>query len=361
MARFAALVTFVAAAALIPSTLAGPLGALTGPACAQKNRGLANCLEKCKNNWGWVNGRLGSNPWGSVVVPPEVVGQLDAYIAQACGESSQASPTPAPTIVEQPPINAVPIPTTRSVSSSSSRPVSTSARPSSSSSSSSESLLVPTASSSAANVAPSSTVAFTPEPVVTPTSEPPPPPPPPTTERPRVVPTTQAPPPPPSPTPTPAPAPAPAPPQQPNNGGGGNREEWLSTHNAARARHGANPLSWDDRLEAAAQRWANNCVFEHSGGSVGAFGENLAAGTGSYPPTSALDGWYREVSDYNPSNPQFSHFTQVVWKASTRLGCATAICTNGMIPGFGNRIIYHVCEYDPPGNFQGRFAENVQV
>jgi uncharacterized protein YkwD len=58
-----------------------------------------------------------------------------------------------------------------------------------------------------------------------------------------------------------------------------------------RAQHGASPLSWDNTLEAAAQKWANNCVFEHSGGKLGPFGENLAAGTVSLVIIQGIVGW----------------------------------------------------------------------
>lgn len=64
------------------------------------------------------------------------------------------------------------------------------------------------------------------------------------------------------------------------NGGGGSTpssdiQAYLDAHNTLRAKHGAVALSWSDTLAKAAQTWANNCVFEHSGGKVGPYGENL--------------------------------------------------------------------------------------
>ena len=62
----------------------------------------------------------------------------------------------------------------------------------------------------------------------------------------------------------------------------------------------------------------------------------------------ATDMWYEEISNpgYNFNDPGFSngtgHFTQVVWKGSTKLGCGIA----GM---------YVCCRYSPPGNYMGQF------
>lgn len=75
-------------------------------------------------------------------------------------------------------------------------------------------------------------------------------------------------------------------------------DQYLSAHNTIRAQHGASALTWSDNLAAKAQQWANNCVFQHSGGTLGAFGENLAAGTGgSYNIASAVKSWTDEVSE----------------------------------------------------------------
>lgn len=69
-----------------------------------------------------------------------------------------------------------------------------------------------------------------------------------------------------------------------------------------------------------------------------------------------IDAWYSEVSKYNYGSGGFSsatgHFTQVVWKGTKRIGCAKRFC-----PG-SNWTVY-ICNYDPPGNMQGRYQENV--
>lgn len=52
----------------------------------------------------------------------------------------------------------------------------------------------------------------------------------------------------------------------------GDIQAYLSAHNSIRAQHGAAPLTWSDQLAGKAQQWANGCKFQHSGGTLGAFG-----------------------------------------------------------------------------------------
>jgi len=134
-------------------------------------------------------------------------------------------------------------------------------------------------------------------------------------------------------------------------------QQLVDNHNAARAKHCVPPLAWSAQLAAAAQKWANTlrdkrCAFEHSGGP---YGENLAAGTTGYmDPAAVVAMWYGEIKDYDYKNPGFSmqtgHFTQVVWKTTQSVGCGMVQC-NGMD--------VWVCEYDPPGNWDGQYKDNV--
>jgi uncharacterized protein YkwD len=131
----------------------------------------------------------------------------------------------------------------------------------------------------------------------------------------------------------------------------------VDAHNQYRAAHCAGPLVWSDKLHKLAQQWANTlrdkgCAFEHSHGSTG---ENLAAGTtGSLDERAVVKMWYDEVSAYKFPDGGFSmqtgHFTQVVWRGTQQVGCGRSQC-NGM-------DIY-VCEYDPPGNWEGQYRDNV--
>lgn len=85
-------------------------------------------------------------------------------------------------------------------------------------------------------------------------------------------------------------------------------------------------------------------------------GQNIAYG---YPSMKAVvDAWYNEVSNYNyktgnaKGNGMIGHFTQVVWKGTTHVGCAATKC-----PNLGGT--YYVCDYSPPGNYIGDYTNNV--
>jgi DHA1 family inner membrane transport protein len=130
-------------------------------------------------------------------------------------------------------------------------------------------------------------------------------------------------------------------------------QEALSAHNALRAKHGVPPLSWSGSLAATAQDWANRCVFEHSNNG----GENLATGTtGAYSQAQFVRDWYSEIASYDfasgtSKGGDIGHFTQVVWKSTTQVGCGIASCADG------NDLF--VCNYSPAGNWDGQYIENV--
>lgn len=136
-----------------------------------------------------------------------------------------------------------------------------------------------------------------------------------------------------------------------------NASKLLSAHNNKRALHKDTPsLTWSTELETYAQNYADqyDCsgTLVHSGGP---YGENLALG---YGIEGAVDAWYSEIKYYNYNNPGFSedtgHFTQLVWKSSTEVGCGVKSC--GGIWGD-----YVVCSYNPAGNVIGEFPENVML
>ncbi|WVQ96109.1 hypothetical protein IAU59_003211 [Kwoniella sp. CBS 9459] len=131
----------------------------------------------------------------------------------------------------------------------------------------------------------------------------------------------------------------------------------VQLHNDFRAQYGAGAVTWSDELASYAASHTTACDMEHT---KGPYGENLAAGVGGgYSVTDAFNAWAAEAPEYDPSNPQYSHFTQVVWKATTEIGCAAVSCPSGSIFDMTGDSLYVMCEYNPRGNMIGAFAENV--
>ncbi len=138
-------------------------------------------------------------------------------------------------------------------------------------------------------------------------------------------------------------------------------QEFVDAHNAVRAGVAPPPatplppVGWSDELAGVAQAWADGCVFEHSTGDLG---ENLALfSSSSTTATDVVDAWASEVADYDydanrcAAGAQCGHYTQVVWRDSTTIGCAVTRCDD--VAGFGPGSLW-VCNYDPPGNFIGQ-------
>jgi uncharacterized protein YkwD len=138
----------------------------------------------------------------------------------------------------------------------------------------------------------------------------------------------------------------------------------LAAHNQVRADHGVAPLSWDPQLAAIASDWAAGCrdeddpvgLIDHNPDRSGAFGsyvgENVYGSSGPTDGLAAVASWAAEESDYDHASNTCSgicgHYTQIVWVASTALGCGVHAC-----PGltYGYTI---VCDYAPGGNDGGR-------
>ncbi|KAH6897396.1 SCP-like extracellular protein [Thelonectria olida] len=130
----------------------------------------------------------------------------------------------------------------------------------------------------------------------------------------------------------------------------------LDAHNAARAEVGTADLTWDDSLASDAQEWATHLAslgsLTHS--TVEGQGENLYMQSGTDAPyLNAVNAFVSEKSSYNgeaisETNYQsFGHYTQVVWKSTTKVGMAIAS---------GNAGTFVVARYSPPGNYIGETA-----
>ncbi|XP_041924400.1 cysteine-rich secretory protein LCCL domain-containing 1 [Alosa sapidissima] len=129
-------------------------------------------------------------------------------------------------------------------------------------------------------------------------------------------------------------------------------------------------MVWDTELERSAEEWAETCLWEHGpAGLLPQIGQNLGVHWGRYrPPTSHVQAWYDEVRDYsfpypqecNPycpfrcSGPVCTHYTQLVWATSNRIGCAINLCYDMNVWGqIWSKAVYLVCNYSPKGNWWG--------
>ncbi|XP_036442468.1 cysteine-rich secretory protein LCCL domain-containing 2 [Colossoma macropomum] len=153
------------------------------------------------------------------------------------------------------------------------------------------------------------------------------------------------------------------------------REEILVLHNKLRG--GVYPTAsnmeymvWDDELERSATHWAEQCQWEHGPQDLlMSIGQNLAVHWGRYrSPAYHVQAWYDEVKDYtypyphecNPwcpercSGPMCTHYTQLVWATTSRVGCAVHICPRMNVWGeIWENAVYLVCNYSPKGNWIG--------
>lgn len=167
-----------------------------------------------------------------------------------------------------------------------------------------------------------------------------------------------------------APPPAPLPQPQPGLVAAFEPEPFtgmLAAHARWRREVGTPDLVWSDAAATVAQGWADRlaqddaCKPSHSPAAArsGIWGENIYVywRGGDYEgfrrsPAEVVDSWASEakwyVHDANrcdaPHGQTCGHYTQVVSTLSTHVGCGRARCPHTEV---------WVCEYGPPGNFQG--------
>ncbi|MDO9335468.1 MAG: SCP-like extracellular [Caulobacteraceae bacterium] len=133
----------------------------------------------------------------------------------------------------------------------------------------------------------------------------------------------------------------------------------LDAHNSERAAVGTAPLTWSEPLERDAQAWAETLARKGGGlehADQRGQGENLWMGpANAYSVEQMVAGWAAEKRYYSPgvfadvvqSGNVVGHYTQIVWRSTTEVGCAVARAAE-------NEVL--VCRYGPPGNYIGKTA-----
>lgn len=141
----------------------------------------------------------------------------------------------------------------------------------------------------------------------------------------------------------------------------------LVKHNKFRDKHCTPPLKWNSKLSSLAQNQASklckkDAIFhpdtKYGGNIYIAFLNSNSNVNKQEQAKNSVNNWYNESAKYNYNNPIYSietaHFTQLVWKNTTQIGCGLTSCMQD-----NQKLIYIDCLYDPPGNFESAYTENV--
>jgi hypothetical protein len=132
----------------------------------------------------------------------------------------------------------------------------------------------------------------------------------------------------------------------------------LDAHNAERRAVGAAPLRWNPVLQAHAQAYAERLaklgrLVHAPRDGRGIERENLVQGLPDWGPERLVQEWIGEKRHFHAgafpdicSGDEWgcTHFTQMIWPATTDLGC-------GLAQGGGYQWL--VCRYSPGGNRTG--------
>ena len=123
----------------------------------------------------------------------------------------------------------------------------------------------------------------------------------------------------------------------------------LDGHNKERASLNVPAIEWDCTLAHTAQQWATRGVAEHQ--PFDNIGENIFVSSDpASAVTAAVSRWMGEKPNFNLDQQQCTpakicmHYTQLIDKASLRLGCGV----NRNATGKWKLML--VCDYEPKGN-----------
>ncbi|KAI0837930.1 PR-1-like protein [Hypoxylon sp. FL0890] len=152
-------------------------------------------------------------------------------------------------------------------------------------------------------------------------------------------------------------------------------------HNEHRSNHSSPEVTWSDKLAGYAAITAATCKFGHDmtegdggyGQNIANWGQNVNAyqlGDVGALKMAITDFWYN--GEFNNFKPEYygqptppmtdfeswGHLSQLLWKSSTEVGCASQFCEAGtMYPTMD--AWYTVCNYGPEGNIGGQYGNNV--
>lgn len=107
-------------------------------------------------------------------------------------------------------------------------------------------------------------------------------------------------------------------------------------------------------------RWCRNVGSGGYGQNIASWGStgDISGLTNVVAASAVTDQWYNSEALnylwYHESSPpsgtdidKWAHFSQLVWKSSTKLGCATVQCDAGTVLPFPS--YFTVCNYGPEG------------
>lgn len=131
----------------------------------------------------------------------------------------------------------------------------------------------------------------------------------------------------------------------------------MGYHNEKRREVGVGAIAWDPAVAAFAQQWADHIArsgeFAHRPRAQQRYGENIAINASVLAGAKA---WYGEKPLYKPGTAfdmakmDAGHYTQMVWRGSTKIGAGKAIMSSGRFKG----MVVLVCNYSPAGNMHGQ-------
>lgn len=141
--------------------------------------------------------------------------------------------------------------------------------------------------------------------------------------------------------------------------------EALAAHNEVRKKVGVPGLAWDEKLAKFAQEWGRHLcrggkqlpTLVHRQIRAGSPGENLWEGASTLPDpytvSDAVKSWasenkYFDVRGNRCRGGVCGHYTQLVWRDTTHVGCAVAACAVSDMTA-----TIWVCNYSPGGNVIG--------